>query len=940
MHVFAPDCHHKKTAMPSYQKVKSRLPVPVFPSVDALGLGAMQRNEVIDLRKYRGGGDEKAGNEVDAAMDELPPGTRILHGQYTITGYLNSGGFGITYRAKDSLGRDVVIKECFPGVMCFRADNEVRVRSKSHTEEFADMVQNFVKEAHALATLDHKNIVKVHQVFEENQTAYMAIDYIDGLDLLAVIEEDRDRLGPQEIETLTRKTLGAIKYVHDRGMLHRDISPDNILLDANNEPILIDFGAAREKAKQSGRVMSRLKFVKDGYSPQEFYVEGSDQGPWSDLYSFAASLYHLISGAPPEEGQKRMAALAQKQADPYLPLKGRIKGYSAGFLESIDTSLQVVPRDRFQSADEWLGALAPRRGRRYARRSGANTSTPRESETTVMTRVPTPKPVAQATADVGDAPDAKTTTFVTTRAQRDETPDERTTPTASSSTLRASALSPEERAIRESLKRDMRPDRSRSPALMLGLAAVAVISALGTVGLFLLGGGDSAGEPQSVETMAAAPAELPPVSATPDSVPAIVEASPDLPSPDPVPAAADSAGSPADASATELKTNIAALEAESAPTSQVAPVETQLAPVDIPFLPMESNDAAPEETAALPVETAALAPEAAAPSATDLATAKPRRRPEITPPTPDHDSQFADFALALNEPTELPGLPKIDPARLVSNQAPTSLLSDGVGTPFVTSPAEVEPVDVAIATFAAAPARLAAAPLPDIAATRLPIVDATAPAPLPEPVADGPLVARQVQYSHWDVDMPFTERLERLRNANTARIVEVAPEADLSVSGEWIDAGVTIYTFNGETLMPETPLSVHVLTSMNIDPDGYARATVRYQPDGGQIDRGLLAVPVVREIGLADGTTLEARMIDRAWTISVMSFGEGSESTLRVGDRLVQEVSTGIEIAGHEDLTRALDSLVASGIDTAQFNVIRSGALMKATHRLARETSG
>ena len=463
----------------------------------------MQRNEVIDLRKYRGGGDEKAGNEVDAAMDELPPGTRILHGQYTITGYLNSGGFGITYRAKDSLGRDVVIKECFPGVMCFRADNEVRVRSKSHTEEFADMVQNFVKEAHALATLDHKNIVKVHQVFEENQTAYMAIDYIDGLDLLAVIEEDRDRLGPQEIETLTRKTLGAIKYVHDRGMLHRDISPDNILLDANNEPILIDFGAAREKAKQSGRVMSRLKFVKDGYSPQEFYVEGSDQGPWSDLYSFAASLYHLISGAPPEEGQKRMAALAQKQADPYLPLKGRIKGYSAGFLESIDTSLQVVPRDRFQSADEWLGALAPRRGRRYARRSGANTSTPRESETTVMTRVPTPKPVAQATADVGDAPDAKTTTFVTKRAQR----------------LRVAA-----EACRL-LKRDMRPDRSRSPALMLGLAAVAVISALGTVGLFLLGGGDSAGEPQSVETMAAAPAELPPVSATPDSVPAIVEAS-------------------------------------------------------------------------------------------------------------------------------------------------------------------------------------------------------------------------------------------------------------------------------------------------------------------------------------------------------------------------------------------------------------------------------
>jgi len=292
--------------------------------------------------------------------DELAPGTALLRGQYTIDEYLNSGGFGITYRARDSLGRPVVIKECFPGVMCLRKGTKVAARSAEYTDELAGMIEGFVSEAHNLAALTHKNIVHVHQVFEENDTAYMAIDYIDGMDLLERIDFDSERMTAREILRLTKRILPAVRYIHSMGMLHRDISPDNILIDQTGEPILIDFGAARKTVQGSKRAISQMKFVKDGYSPQEFYIAGADQGPWSDIYSLAASLYHAISGEAPEDGQKRMSALAQKQPDPYVPLAKRIHGYPPRFLETIDTALKINPKDRIQTAEEWMRRLANR----------------------------------------------------------------------------------------------------------------------------------------------------------------------------------------------------------------------------------------------------------------------------------------------------------------------------------------------------------------------------------------------------------------------------------------------------------------------------------------------------------------------------------------------------------------------------------------------------
>jgi serine/threonine protein kinase len=299
-------------------------------------------------------------------VDELQPGTKLLKGQYTITQYLNSGGFGITYLAKDSLDRNVVIKECFPQSFCRRSKTMVAARSRAHTAELRSVVQLFVREARNLAKIVHPNIVAVHQVFEDNGTAYMAIDYIDGLDLQQIIDGQGRMPTPEEIVVMTDKLLVAIGFIHQNDMLHRDISPDNILVSRAGEPILIDFGAAREEASQKSRAMSALRVVKDGYSPQEFYIAGSEQGPWSDLYALGATLYHLISGEAPVNGQARLAALAEERTDPYVPLEGRFDGYPLGFLRAIDIALNTLPKNRVQSAAEWRAMFLPQSSQQSA----------------------------------------------------------------------------------------------------------------------------------------------------------------------------------------------------------------------------------------------------------------------------------------------------------------------------------------------------------------------------------------------------------------------------------------------------------------------------------------------------------------------------------------------------------------------------------------------
>lgn len=293
------------------------------------------------------------------SSDVLAPGSKLLSGQYEILRYLSSGGFGITYLAKDSLNRTVVIKECFPEAFCSRVNKTVRARSKNHTDDFRSIVELFIKEAHALSRMQHPSVVGVHLVFEDNETAYMALDLIDGQDLLDVIECGETSISPQTLHEITLKLLDAVSHIHGQDLLHRDISPDNILLDKKGHPVLIDFGAAREEASRKTRVLSSVLVVKDGYSPPEFYVSGSAQLPCSDLYALAATLSHLISNEAPPNSQVRLAAMASNEPDPYIPLAGRFAQYDHAFLAAIDEAMHIVPAKRLQSAEEWMLQIDP-----------------------------------------------------------------------------------------------------------------------------------------------------------------------------------------------------------------------------------------------------------------------------------------------------------------------------------------------------------------------------------------------------------------------------------------------------------------------------------------------------------------------------------------------------------------------------------------------------
>ena len=297
--------------------------------------------------------------EADAVDDCLPPGTPLLQGQYIVERFLNAGGFGVTYLAHDSLDRRVVIKECFPSSLCTRTPTEVRARSNSHANDFDTVVRLFGQEARRLSMLRHPNIVGVHQVFEDNGTAYMAMDFVQGRDLLDVIDHEPHRLTPDRIEALLRCLLDAVQHVHAAGILHRDISPDNVLLRSDDVPVLIDFGAARDTARRSSRLLSALHVVKDGYSPQEFYLAGSSQTPAADVYSLGATFHHLVTGEAPPHSHLRVAALASRKPDPYRPIVGRYPTFPLELLQSIDKALEVFPEERYQSAGEWIDAIDP-----------------------------------------------------------------------------------------------------------------------------------------------------------------------------------------------------------------------------------------------------------------------------------------------------------------------------------------------------------------------------------------------------------------------------------------------------------------------------------------------------------------------------------------------------------------------------------------------------
>ncbi|WP_420005539.1 serine/threonine protein kinase [Arenibacterium sp. LLYu02] len=289
-------------------------------------------------------------------QDELPCGARLLQGQYQIEQALIAGGFGITYLARDSLDRRVVVKECFPGEICERVAGQVRPRGPAQLRTYKAVLRSFLREAHLLARSQHPNIVPVHQVFRENGTAYIAMDFIDGLDLLTLRETAPARITPQMIDSCLRQSLAALDFLHGQGILHRDISPDNLIWTSADRLMLIDFGAACPILPDDARSADEPMAVKDGYSPHELYDRSNAARAASDLYALAATLVFLRRGEPPVTGPERLSAVTHGAADPMEALLAEAVTESP-LWHTVARALSILPKDRFATAQDWLAAL-------------------------------------------------------------------------------------------------------------------------------------------------------------------------------------------------------------------------------------------------------------------------------------------------------------------------------------------------------------------------------------------------------------------------------------------------------------------------------------------------------------------------------------------------------------------------------------------------------
>src|SRR5580700_5136021 len=289
-------------------------------------------------------------------VQALPPGTRL--GDYRLDAMIGHGGFGITYRAFDTqLAKVVAIKEYLPLECAIRhSDGAVVPRGARLIEDFTWGRERFLDEARALARFRHPHIVPVLRYFEANDTAYTVMEFEDGKNVAELLREPGRRLPTDDVRRLATGLLSGLGAVHAQGFLHRDIKPANIIIRRDSVPVLVDFGAARQA--MGGRTRSLTSVLTPQYAPIEQYALDGKQGPWSDIYSAAAVLYHTIAGQTPPDAAARVGK------DPYQPL-AETEGdrFEPAFLAAIDRAMAFAPDDRPQSVEAWsalFGAALPK----------------------------------------------------------------------------------------------------------------------------------------------------------------------------------------------------------------------------------------------------------------------------------------------------------------------------------------------------------------------------------------------------------------------------------------------------------------------------------------------------------------------------------------------------------------------------------------------------
>lgn len=298
----------------------------------------------------------------------LKPGT-VLNQKYTINGMLGEGGFGITYLAWDNnMQTRIAIKEFYPASLVARdtsSENQTQVYTitQSHSAEFHQGLERFVKEAATLAQFFNlPGIVSVKDFFYENRTAYIVMEYIEGITLKEYLKQRGGVLSVEETLALMKPVIESLAVIHGHKLLHRDISPDNLMITENHQVKLIDFGSARYFDSQSDKSMTVV--LKHGYAPVEQYSSNGNQGTWTDIYSLCATMYRMLTGHIPDESINRI------RSDTLPPIRSVKKKLPGNVAQAIDKGLSVMAENRQQTMEELYRELyMSRRDFRAAKRS-------------------------------------------------------------------------------------------------------------------------------------------------------------------------------------------------------------------------------------------------------------------------------------------------------------------------------------------------------------------------------------------------------------------------------------------------------------------------------------------------------------------------------------------------------------------------------------------
>ena len=288
----------------------------------------------------------------------LPAGT-ILR-EWRLEDVLGVGGFGIVYKGRGIyFGELVAIKEYFPSSISERDAEDTVVPIGSDVEEVHALgLKKFVEEAKLLWNLStptrHPNIVSVRSLFEIHGTAYMVMDFEEGMSLSRMLKQGR-RFNERSLWNILRPIAEGLERAHRVGVLHRDIKPPNILINEDNRPVLIDFGSARFEAAEA--TSTTVTFHTPPYAAIEQYVRTYPQGPWTDVYALGVVMYECVTGEKPPEVLERLHAGLGK------PLAaGKWPGYSKRFLQTVDAAMVVKPDERPQSISDWLGMFGKKVG--------------------------------------------------------------------------------------------------------------------------------------------------------------------------------------------------------------------------------------------------------------------------------------------------------------------------------------------------------------------------------------------------------------------------------------------------------------------------------------------------------------------------------------------------------------------------------------------------